>query len=187
MDCGLLTPRRAFFFSYFILFFRSSFLFSFFSFSAFFSGFSASGFFSTSFFFWGFFYFFFPGFSFMFFLGIFLPSCGVFRGIFPCFFLVYFLFCCDCTLCFFVHNLRCDLSPDNVATKEMPHINDVPVCACMVLHVYVCMHACMHTQFRREQVISLRRMQMRVKVFLRRSLLSVYDHEEGESTAENTG
>ncbi|CAM9554566.1 unnamed protein product [Sphacelaria rigidula] len=38
-----------------------------------------------------------------------------------------------------------------------------------------------------EQVISLRRMQMRVKVFLRRSLLAVYDHEEGESTSENTG
>eukprot|EP00752_Nemacystus_decipiens_P002360 g2229.t2 len=38
-----------------------------------------------------------------------------------------------------------------------------------------------------EQVISLRRMQMRVKVFLRRSLLDVYDHEEGESAAENTG
>jgi hypothetical protein len=30
-------------------------------------------------------------------------------------------------------------------------------------------------------------MQMRVKVFLRRSLLDVYDHEEGESAAENTG
>ena len=38
-----------------------------------------------------------------------------------------------------------------------------------------------------EQVISLRRMQMRVKVFLRRSLLDVYDHDEGESTSENTG
>ncbi|CBN79626.1 conserved unknown protein [Ectocarpus siliculosus] len=38
-----------------------------------------------------------------------------------------------------------------------------------------------------EQVISLRRMQMRVKIFLRRSLLDVYDHEEGESAAENTG
>eukprot|EP00903_Cladosiphon_okamuranus_P016984 g15656.t1 len=38
-----------------------------------------------------------------------------------------------------------------------------------------------------EQVISLRRMQMRVKVFLRRSLLDVYDHEERESAAENTG
>ncbi|CAN0150235.1 unnamed protein product, partial [Scytosiphon promiscuus] len=38
-----------------------------------------------------------------------------------------------------------------------------------------------------EQVISLRRMQMRVKIFLRRSLLGDYDHEEGESAAENTG
>lgn len=41
--------------------------------------------------------------------------------------------------------------------------------------------------FVHEQVISLRRMQMRVKVFLRRSLLDVYDHEEGEVTGENTG